>query len=441
MPDERVAAAIRNWAGRFIANGIDYNDFVATTGAIETWAQWLPAWTAVAEAHRERAERAAAAGQVRSAGEAHLLAAVSFHFSKFVWMLDPQLHRRNTQAAIRCLYAAHEHLDPTAERIEAAVDGLPVLANLRRPPGASGRVPLVVLIPGLDSTKEEFFVWETVFLARGMATLSVDGPGQGETGWRMHIRPDYETAVAAVLDAVDGRPELDMARVGTVGVSLGEHYVVRAAAFEPRIGALAGISRPFQFGAHWRDMPELTRETLIHQPGAASAEEARRRAQELDLEGVAQRVRRPCLVVTGRRDRVIPGRTPSGSRTPFPEPSGCSTTRARTSATTSPPATGRSSRTGCGAGSGDRRGAAPSRECPDVRSHRGRPDQTGERFAARSDGRALRGPPRQAQRGGGGGGAVEARTTSLVSSSTCTAPPAAEPSRSSSTRAATAPIS
>jgi 2,6-dihydroxypseudooxynicotine hydrolase len=305
MPDERVAAAIRNWAGRFIANGVDYNDFVRTTGAIETWAEWLPAWTAVAEGHRERAERAAAAGHDRSAGEAYLLAAVSFHFSKFVWVLDPSLNRRNTEAAIRCLYAAHARLDPTAERVEAALGGTPVVANLRRPPGTGGRVPLVVLIPGLDSTKEEFFAWEGVFLQRGMATLSLDGPGQGETGWRMHIRPDYEIAVAAVLDAVEGRPELDMARVGAVGVSLGGHYVVRAAAFEPRIRALAGISGPFQFAANWSVMPELTRETIAHHTGARSAEEARRRAEALDLDGVAQRVRRPCLVLTGRLDRVI----------------------------------------------------------------------------------------------------------------------------------------
>ncbi len=306
MPDERVEAAIRNWAGRFIANGVDYNDFVRTTGAIETWAQWLPAWTEVAERHRERAEQAAAAGHRRSAGEAYLLAAIAFHFSKFVWVLDPQLNRRNTQDAVSCLYAAHDRLDPTAERIEAVVDGAPIAGNLRRPPNAGGRMPLVVLIPGLDSTKEEFFIWEGVFLGRGMATLSLDGPGQGETGWQMHIRPDYEVAVAAALDAVAGHPELDMARVGAVGVSLGGHYVVRAAAFEPRIRALAGVSGPFQFGANWEAMPELTRETVAHHTGAQTAEEARRRAEALDLDGVAQRVRQPCLVLTGRLDRVIP---------------------------------------------------------------------------------------------------------------------------------------
>ena len=57
MADERVQAAIRNWAGRFIANGIDYNDFVRTTASIARWEEWLDAWTATAEAHVALAER------------------------------------------------------------------------------------------------------------------------------------------------------------------------------------------------------------------------------------------------------------------------------------------------------------------------------------------------------------------------------------------------
>jgi pimeloyl-ACP methyl ester carboxylesterase len=303
--DERVQAAIRNWAGRFIANGIDYNDFVRTTAAVQRWEDWLYRWTETAEVHLRLAESARAAGHARTAGEAFARAAVTYHFSKFVWVLDPALNRANTEAAIRCLYAAHALLDPTAERVEATMDGGTVVANLRRPREAREPVPLVVLIPGLDSTKEEFFVWETVFLSRGMATLSLDGPGQGETGWRMPIRPEYELAVAAILDAVADRSALDAGRVGAVGVSLGGHYVVRAAAFEPRIRALAGVSGPYDFAAGWEAMPQLTRGAVAHHTGAVDDAEARRRAAELNLAGVAERVSQPCLVVTGRRDRVI----------------------------------------------------------------------------------------------------------------------------------------
>jgi dienelactone hydrolase len=305
VPDERVQAAVRNWAGRFIVNGIDYNDFVRTTGGVSHWEEWLDAWTATADVHVDLARQALERGHRRSAGEAYVRAAVSYHFSKFVWVLDPALNRRNTEAAVRALYAAHELLDPTAERVEAELPGGGgVVANLRRPAG-DGPAPLVVLIPGLDSTKEEFFHWESVFLDRGMATLSLDGPGQGETGFALNIRPDYEVAVAAILDAVAGRSELDPERMGAVGVSLGGHYVVRAAAFEPRLKAIAGVSGPFAFADNWDSMPALTRETIAHHTGSADATQARGRAAELDLTGVAERVSQPCLVITGKLDRVI----------------------------------------------------------------------------------------------------------------------------------------
>jgi 2,6-dihydroxypseudooxynicotine hydrolase len=52
-------------------------------------------------------------------------------------------------------------------------------------------------------------------------------------------------------------------------------------------------------------MPALTRETVVHHTGASSEAQARLRAAELNMDGVAERVSAPCLVVTGKLDRVI----------------------------------------------------------------------------------------------------------------------------------------
>jgi pimeloyl-ACP methyl ester carboxylesterase len=307
VPDARVQAAIDNWAPRFTTNGVDPNDFRTTTARIERWEEWLDAWTQTAEVHLGLAEEAGAAGRELSAGEAFVRAAVCFHFAKFVWVLDAERNRATTQRAIEALYAAHALLDPTAERVEAPLDGGRIAGNLRRPRDVD-KPPLVILIPGLDSTKEEFFHWENLFLARGMATLSLDGPGQGESGFELDIRPDYEAAVGAILDAVSarGQGDVDLERVGAAGVSLGGYYAPRAAAFEKRLRAVAGISGPYDFAANWDGLPSLTRETIQHHTGAGSPEEARERAAALSLAGVAQRIDQPCLVVTGRHDRLIP---------------------------------------------------------------------------------------------------------------------------------------
>jgi len=305
VADARVRAAIEHWAPRFIAMGVDYNQFFRTTARIERWVQWLDAWCAVAGEHLEQARAAEAAGRAWSAGEAYLQAALCLHFGKFVWVVDEVAHRVATERSIDALYRAHRYLDPSAERIEAELPGGRLAANLRRPPDAQ-RPPLVVLIPGLDSTKEEFFHHENAFLVRGMATLSMDGPGQGECGFSLPIRPDYEVAVAAVLDVLAGREDVDLARVGAVGVSLGGYYAPRAAAFEPRLRAVAGISGAYDFGELWSRLPPLTRETFIVKSGARGDRQGRALASALSLRGVAGEIRQPALFVTGGQDRIVP---------------------------------------------------------------------------------------------------------------------------------------
>jgi dipeptidyl aminopeptidase/acylaminoacyl peptidase len=313
MPDSRVQGAIDHWAPRFTTMGVDYNDFVRATRGLERWADWLDAWTAIAEEHLKLAEEAEAAGRGRTAGEAYLRATLCLHFGKFVWVLDGDRHRAATERAVATLRRAHAYLDPAAERVESSAGAGMLAANLRRPPGGLGgpapdaaRPPLVVIIPGLDSTKEEFFHWENVFLTRGMATLSMDGPGQGESGFTQPIRPDYEVGVAAMLDAVAGRDDLDLERVGAVGVSLGGYYAPRAAGFEPRIRAVAAVSGPYNFGELWDRLPPLTRETFVFKSGARDDDDGRARAFELDLDGVMPRITQPALFVTGKLDRIIP---------------------------------------------------------------------------------------------------------------------------------------
>lgn len=305
MPDANVEAAIAHWAPRFVAQGVDYNDFVRTTSSLQRWEEWLDAWTTAGDRHAALAREAEAACHRITAGEAYVQAALCYHFAKFLWLLDLRKHRAAADRAVAALYAAHRLLDPSAERVEISLEGAILPGNLRRPQTA-GPHPLVMLIPGLDSAKEEFFAWENVFLVRGMATFSLDGPGQGEAGFATAIRYDYEAAVSAALDALAGRRDLDLSRVGAAGVSLGGYYAPRAAAFEPRIKAVAAIGGPYNFGECWDRLPELTRRAFEHHSGASGEADARARASRLDLGPVLPRVSQPLLVVFGKLDRLIP---------------------------------------------------------------------------------------------------------------------------------------
>jgi dienelactone hydrolase len=302
VPDARVQAAIDHWAPRFVQAGVDYNDFVATTAGVERWEEWHDAWCRNADMH------AALAGEAASritAGEAWSRATVAYHFAKFVWMVDAELSRAAADKAVAAMAKTHEYLDPGAERIEVPFDGGSLVANLRRP-DADERPPLILLIPGLDSTKEEFFRLENVFLDRGMATLSMDGPGQGEAGYDLPIRADYDVAATAMLDAISDRTDVDMGRIGLFGVSLGGYYAPRVLAFEPRVRAGVGLSGPYRFSDIWDTVPPQTRETFVAKSFAKDDEEGRAKASELDLNGVAERIEQPYLAITGKLDRLIP---------------------------------------------------------------------------------------------------------------------------------------
>ena len=123
-------------------------------------------------------------------------------------------------------------------------------------------------------------------------------------------REEAHDAIAAM--ATNGAGALYALQHGTLsGPSSWAGWVVKPpgepyATFEPRLRAVAGISGPFCFGELWDDLPQLTRETFMHKSGASDAEDGRRRALALDLEGVLERLDVPALFVTGKLDRLIP---------------------------------------------------------------------------------------------------------------------------------------
>jgi dienelactone hydrolase len=326
MPDTAIETALAHWGPRLIQNGVDYNDLMATIARTETWADWLPQWNRTADEQAEFAREADATGHPLTAGQAWRRASVNRHFGKFVWMVDLDLAADATRRSVQETLTALARLDPSGERLEIPVPGGTAYANLRRPAGTD-RPPYVVVIPGLDSTKEEFFYFEQSFLDRGMATVSLDGPGQGETGLALPIRPDYEVALSPLLDLLAGRGDLDHTRIGVAGVSLGGYYAPRAVAHEPRVAAVAGISGPFRFGDMWDDLPPMTRQTFVVKSGARDDEEGRRLALTLDLTGVCGQITVPALYVTGKLDRLIPWQqthrqadeTPKGTFVCFPD--------------------------------------------------------------------------------------------------------------------------
>lgn len=284
--------------------GLDAHEYQRVTGELADLNQWGEALMRVARGHVARAERAATA---ISAGEHYQVAARWFHFAT----LGPG-HEQATAAAKAHVGAAAEAgaraaaeadaamgralklLEPHARRIEG-----PGFAGWLR--GPADAAATVVVVPGLDSSKEEFHDLITALLLRGLAVFAMDGPGQGVLAAASTVRSDYHQVSAQVIDALGA---FGVERVGLVGLSLGGYYVAESAAREPRVAAAVTVSGPFRLD--WDVLPPPVRQILIQRAGGQDA--GRRFVRQVDLSALAAQITCPLLVVDGGLD-VIPGVT------------------------------------------------------------------------------------------------------------------------------------
>ena len=302
----RVHVAAHHWRPRFVANGIDVNDFDETVAKTTDWKDWGPNWKGVGQIHEALGLEAANRGRLLSAAQAHQRAAWCYHLGKFLWFEDLMLHAELRDHSVSLYQKAAPHLDPPARRLEIPFEGHTIPANFRRPAG-SRRPPLVLLVPGLDSSKEELFAIEEDFLRRGMATLAIDGPGQSENSVHFAIRPNWETVIGPLIGHFSELDlEVDLGRIGLVGISMGAVYGPRAAAQDKRIRALVGLAGPYNLGECWDALNPLTKGGYVYYTKSADESDAKRKAFGFNLEGVLGGLTQPLLVIHGARDRLFP---------------------------------------------------------------------------------------------------------------------------------------
>jgi 2,6-dihydroxypseudooxynicotine hydrolase len=308
-PDARVAAAAAHWGYRFTSNGTDYGDFTETLARITVWDDWCREWGVTATRYEQLAEAAEEAGQRATATGAWQRAALAWHWGKFVFVEDRAQQRAAHDRAVACYRRAAPALTPPAELVRVPYQGTELAAYLRVPAAAgSGPAapPVVIMVPGLDSTKEELQATAEYLLARGMATLAIDGPGQGEAEYDLPIEPAYEKVATAAVDYLATRPDVDHGNVGLFGVSLGGYYAARAAAGEKRLKAVVSLAPPYRFDLDWDTLPAQTKAAIRVRSGAATDDQARAVAATLTLEDAAREITTPLLVVGGARDRITP---------------------------------------------------------------------------------------------------------------------------------------
>ncbi|MFW3169810.1 alpha/beta hydrolase family protein [Geodermatophilus sp. CPCC 206100] len=305
MPDEKLTQVLRIHAGRLVGDGVPVPDVQAAERELERWDDWFGFWADRGAAYERLADEALAAGHDLTAGRLLWSGSLSYHYAQFLWWHDPVRKTAGQEEKVRLYRRAAPLLSPPARPFEVAVEGLRVPGFLRVPDGP-GPHPCVILLGGLESTKEESLLFEQLCLERGVATCAFDGPGQGEFLEQSPLRPDFERFTSAVVDVLEDHPAVRGDRIGVLGRSLGGYYAVRSAASDPRLRA-CGVWGAFFDLSFFDDLSPSAAAGFAYVSGHPDPGAARDVLQRtIDLSDVAGALRCPTYVLHGGSDDLIP---------------------------------------------------------------------------------------------------------------------------------------
>jgi dienelactone hydrolase len=282
---------------------------------------WVEEWTRAAEALEAAGRERAAAGKDRSAAASLFRAAHYYHVGeRFLQPKTPEglaAYRRG----VECFRDAAARIRrPRIEAVEIPYEATSLPGLYVHAEDTAGRAPAMVFLDGFDITKEiQYFKGIPDLVARGIACLIVDGPGNGEAIRFRDLPLHHETEryATAAYEYLAGRREVDPERIGVMAISLGGYYAPRAAAFEPRFAAAIAWGAQWDYHAVWKErLDRLAQGTTLSLSVAAdhlfwifgvkTREEALARLEGFRLDGVAQKVRCPFLLVHGEGDEQIP---------------------------------------------------------------------------------------------------------------------------------------
>jgi dienelactone hydrolase len=228
----------------FEQHGYDHSDIEEVFRRVGSGAMLPKAWSEVAGAVERKARFYQGEGFDRTAEDMFIRASVLWGRAQYSFYGDDPRRIAFKDRARGCVDALQQLSGGRLERVELEFEGFTLHALLHLPHEIEGQPPFpaVILGPGMDMIKEDMTgLARRYYLPRRMAALAIEGPGQGESltgGLKVNLT-NYDRAISAFVDFLSSRPDIDSARVGMWGVSMGSYWGIRAAAHEPRLGAVA----------------------------------------------------------------------------------------------------------------------------------------------------------------------------------------------------------
>ncbi|MBW2369621.1 MAG: alpha/beta hydrolase, partial [Deltaproteobacteria bacterium] len=272
---------------------------------------WYEGWNTLAKRLQRQAGQDLDAGRELSAGR-KLISASQYYMlaERHITNLDPRKLEAYNNALDTWNRGTELRGDPV-KRVEIPYGDVS-LPGIFIPAVSDGPAPCMVFFNGGDSIKEMLY-FSTGFELRnrGISLLIFDNPGAGES---LRLRDNYmipesEIPAGACVDYLEGRADVDLKRIGVMGLSLGGYHAPRSAAFEKRFKCCVAWAAAWEFGGFASRIASGESETtglafqLAWMFGKTDPQEAVKIAMTMTLEGVAEKITCPLLVVHGENDR------------------------------------------------------------------------------------------------------------------------------------------
>ena len=278
--------------------------------------EWATAFMAVADKYEAEAKSLQATDPVKANAD-FIRAWRLYSFGRWPIPSSPK-KQESYEKAIAAFLDHARFWSPPLEVVHIPFEGKEIVGYLRLPKNATGPVPLVIAVNGLDSRKEDLAESFSAILPHGIGFLAVDGPGTGQAP--IKVSATAERMLSRVIDYAQTRPEVDQHRLAVHGVSWGAYWATKLAIIEhARLRGTSAQSPPID-GFFQRDflMSSLlgNREYLFDQvpalmnifDGVKTVDELVPALAEMSLvkQGLLGKPMAPMLVIGGVLDTQVP---------------------------------------------------------------------------------------------------------------------------------------
>jgi alpha-beta hydrolase superfamily lysophospholipase len=295
----------RSFRARFAAMKLPQETIDNALGDIRGLGDWMAAWNRAAQRHLSDARRAETDGRWQESAVGRRNAAMCYHAAHLITDTDQRTLRALRSSAATVFSQAIPRLMADTRKVTVRWRTSQLPGYLAKPAEiTTSGAPVVVMLNGATTSKEELLLWADPFLERGLAVLTLDWPGTGEAFDTGRITSRCDDFTDGLFNLLDQELDLNSERVALLGFSLGAAVAVRAAASDRRIDACVAVTGPYDPRRWIRSVNPIVRQQLEGMAGVVVP--VKEFANDFSLVDITRRLRAPLLVLGAGHDLIVP---------------------------------------------------------------------------------------------------------------------------------------